>query len=222
MGTAIDTFGILNTGSTGTTGTGASGNKYEAGSAERFLKLLVTQMQNQDPLNPMENAEITSQMAQINTVTGIEKLNTTVAGLNSQFRQMQALQGAALVGHDVTVKGNAVSFDDSGNGVGGFELAGTADRVKVEVLDGSGRVVDTLQLGALDAGLHGFDWKPAEGTAAGGNYTFRVTANAGTTVVPTTALMRDRVEAVSLDGDSLKLELARSGSVDYDAVRAFN
>lgn len=222
MGTAIDTFGILNTGSTGTTGTGASGNKYEAGSAERFLKLLVTQMQNQDPLNPMENAEITSQMAQINTVTGIEKLNTTVAGLNSQFRQMQALQGAALVGHDVTVKGNTVSFDDSGTGVGGFELAGTADRVKVEVLDGSGRVVDTLQLGALDAGLHGFDWKPADGTAAGGNYTFRVTANAGTTVVPTTALMRDRVEAVSLDGDSLKLELARSGSVDYDAVRAFN
>lgn len=221
MASAIDTFGVLNTGATGTAGTGTT-NKYEAGGAERFLKLLVTQMQNQDPLNPMDNAQITSQMAQINTVTGIEKLNSTVTGLNSQFRQMQALQGAALVGHDVTLKGNAVSFDDSGTGVGGFELTGTADRVKVEVLDGSGRVVDTLQLGALDAGLHGFEWQPAAGTAAGANYSFRVTANAGTTVVPTTPMMRDRVEAVSLDGEALKLELARSGSVDYDAIRAFN
>jgi flagellar basal-body rod modification protein FlgD len=57
----------------------------EAGSAERFLKLLVTQMQNQDPLSPMDNAQITSQMAQINTVNGIEKLNGTVEGLNSNF-----------------------------------------------------------------------------------------------------------------------------------------
>ncbi|MEO7151273.1 MAG: flagellar hook capping FlgD N-terminal domain-containing protein, partial [Burkholderiaceae bacterium] len=54
----------------------------EAGSADRFLKLLVAQMQNQDPLNPMDNAQVTSQMAQINTVNGIEKLNTTVQGLS--------------------------------------------------------------------------------------------------------------------------------------------
>ena len=65
----------------------------EAGSADRFLKLLVAQMQNQDPLAPMDNAQVTSQMAQINTVTGIEKLNTTVQGLQGNFVQMQALIG---------------------------------------------------------------------------------------------------------------------------------
>ncbi len=59
----------------------------DAGSADRFLKLLVAQMQNQDPMNPMDNAQVTSQMAQINTVSGIEKLNTTVQGLNGQFVQ---------------------------------------------------------------------------------------------------------------------------------------
>ena len=74
--------------------------------SERFLKLLVTQLQNQDPMNPVDNAQMTSQMAQISTVSGIEKLNTTVAGLNSQFVQMQALQGASLVGRDVIVPGN--------------------------------------------------------------------------------------------------------------------
>src|SRR5512147_131653 len=83
-----------------------------AGGADRFLKLLVAQMQNQDPLNPMDNAQVTSQMAQINTVTGIEKLNTTVQGLNSQFVQMQALQGASLVGRDVIVPGNLVDIDE--------------------------------------------------------------------------------------------------------------
>ena len=74
-------------------GAGATPTANEAGSADRFLKLLVTQMQNQDPLNPMDNAQITSQLAQINTVNGIDKLNTTVEGLNTQFVQMQALQG---------------------------------------------------------------------------------------------------------------------------------
>src|SRR6186997_1208132 len=101
--------------------------------SERFLKLLVAQMQNQDPLSPMDNAQVTSQMAQINTVSGIEKLNLTVQGLSSQFAQLQAVQGAALVGHDVVVPGNALQISDA-VGEGGFELAGPADHVKVEIL----------------------------------------------------------------------------------------
>src|SRR3982751_1840811 len=78
--------------------------------SERFLKLLVAQMQNQDPLSPMDNAQVTSQMAQINTVSGIEKLNSTVAALSSQFTQLQAIQGVSLVGHDVVVPGNALQI----------------------------------------------------------------------------------------------------------------
>src|SRR3954465_3385974 len=77
-----------------------------AATSDRFLKLLVAQMKNQDPLSPMDNAQVTSQMAQINTVTGIDKLNSTVATMTGQFAQLQALQGAALVGHDVVVPGN--------------------------------------------------------------------------------------------------------------------
>jgi len=91
----------------------------EAG--ERFLKLLVTQLQNQDPMNPVDNAQMTSQMAQISTVSGIEKLNVTVEGLTSQFVQMQALQGASLVGKDVILKGDKLSSID-GKAVGAFEL----------------------------------------------------------------------------------------------------
>ena len=117
----------------------------DAASADRFLKLLVAQMQNQDPLNPLDNAQVTSQMAQINTVNGIEKLNNTVKDLSGHFVQMQALQGAALVGHDVVLQGNRLDIAD-GVGQGGFELTSAADSVKVELLNAGGHVVDTLTL----------------------------------------------------------------------------
>ena len=192
----------------------------DAGSADRFLKLLVAQMQNQDPLNPMDNAQVTSQMAQINTVNGIEKLNTTVQGLSGQFMQMQALQGATLVGRDVIVPGNKIDIDQ-GVGQGGFELTSAADAVRVDVLNAGGHVIDTLNLGAQTTGRHSFDWD-ASRAGTDTNLSFRVTATSGAATLSSTALMRDRVAAVSTSGDTLTLELERSGSVPYATIKAFN
>ena len=199
---------------------GASATKNEAGSQDRFLKLLVAQMQNQDPMNPLDNAQVTSQMAQINTVSGIEKLNTTVAGLNGQLVQLQALQGATLVGRDVTVAGNRLSVAD-GVGVGGFELTSAADQVKVEILNAAGHVVGSVPLGAASAGRHGFEW-PTGKVADGDGYRFRVTAAQGSSSVLGEQLMRDRVDAVSHSGNNVNLELRHSGAVGYDTVKAFN
>ena len=190
--------------------------------SDRFLRLLVAQMQNQDPLSPMDNAQVTSQMAQINTVSGIEKLNTTVAGLSTQFMQLQAVQGASLVGRDVVVAGNRLRIDaQAGVGQGGFELAGPADAVKVEILAPSGAVVQTINLGAESAGVHRFEW-PSGAATSGSALTFRVSASSGGVAAPVTALMRDRVEAVSSSGTTFNLELENSGTVAYAAVRAFN
>jgi flagellar basal-body rod modification protein FlgD len=215
--TATDPFAALASSSASSSATSAAS---DAGSADRFLKLLVTQLQNQDPLNPMDNAQLTSQLAQINTVSGIQTLNTTVQGLGTQFVQMQALQGAALVGHDVTLQGNRVDVDGS-TGVGGFEMAGAADKVKVEILSPAGRVVDTLDLGAESTGRHAFTWNSP--LAADGNtYTFRVTATSGAASVATTALMRDRVQAVSSSASGLVLQTEHSGDVAYSDVKAFN
>lgn len=192
----------------------------DAASADRFLKLLVAQMQNQDPLSPMDNAQVTSQMAQINTVSGIEKLNATVQGLSNQFVQMQALQGASLVGHNVIVPGKLLAFAE-GFGQGGFELAGPADSVKVEILAANGQVADTIDLGAQSGGLHSFAWPSGTADETSG-LSFRVAAKSGATAVGVTPLMRDRVVAVSMGGDSLMLELGRSGSVAYANVKSFN
>ena len=190
--------------------------------ADRFLKLLVAQMQNQDPLSPMDNAQVTSQMAQINTVTGIDKLNTTVQGLSSQFMQLQAMQGASLVGRDVIVAGNKLSIDETAAvGQGGFELTGPADAVKVEILSPSGAVVQTLNLGAESAGVHSFNW-PSGAATSGSGLTFRVSATTGGVATSATPLMRDRVDAISTTGTSFNLELESSGTVAYSAVKAFN
>ena len=190
--------------------------------SERFLKLLVAQMKNQDPLNPMDNAQVTSQMAQINTVTGIDKLNATVAGLSAQFMQMQAMQGATLVGHDVIVAGNKLDIDAAtATGQGGFELQIPADAVKVEILSPSGAVVQTLNLGAQGAGMHSFDWPAGTATDSSG-LTFRITATAGGVAIASTPLMRDRVDAVTTNGNSFNLELEKSGSTPYSSVKALN
>ncbi|TMH06892.1 MAG: flagellar hook assembly protein FlgD [Betaproteobacteria bacterium] len=206
----------------GTTSTSATSTKSDAGSEDRFLKLLVTQMQNQDPLNPMDNAQITSQMAQINTVNGIEKLNTTVASLSGQFLQMQTLQGASLVGRGVLVEGKQVVMNDSGKGVGGFELDGAADSVKVEVLNAAGHVVDTMDMGAETSGRHGFTWTPPSTVTDTTGLTFRVTATSGAAAVTSRPLMADTVVAVSTGGDGLNLSLLRSGDVAYSAIKAFD
>ena len=188
--------------------------------SDRFLKLLVAQMKNQDPLSPMDNAQVTSQMAQINTVSGIEKLNRTVEGLSSQFAQLQAVQGASLVGHEVVVPGNTLQISE-GMGEGGFELASPADQVKVEILSPAGQVVDTMNLGAAGSGLHAFHWDASKAPQTGG-YRFRVSATVGGVALPATAMIRDRVDAITTSGNSFNLELATSGSVPYSTVKAIN
>ena len=190
--------------------------------SDRFLKLLVTQMQNQDPLNPMDNAQVTSQMAQINTVTGIDKLNTTVKDLGSNFGQMQLLQAANIVGHKVLVEGNQLDIDSkSGKAAGAYDLDANASNVKIEVLSTSGTVVDTIEQGTMSAGRQDFTWTPPDGVSANQSYKFRITANTGTTKVGSTALMLDQVDAVSTTSTgSVNLELRNSGTLAYSKVKA--
>ena len=214
-GTTTNAAALLNSSSTSTTATKTNET------ADRFLKLLVTQMQNQDPLNPMDNAEITSQMAQINTVTGIEKLNTTMSGMSTSFTQLQLLQGASLVGHNVWLEGNQLPVDSTGTTSGGYDLASSASNVRIDILNRSGKVIDSITESGLAAGRHGFSWTAPEGTDATG-LTFKVTATTGNTAIGTTQLMQDRVDAISTQNGALTLELQNKGSVSYSAVKAIS
>jgi flagellar basal-body rod modification protein FlgD len=186
--------------------------------SDRFLKLLVAQLNNQDPMNPMDNAQMTSQMAQINTVSGIQQLNDTMKSMATQYTAMQTLQGASMVGRDVMTEGNSLSIT---NGVGkaGVDLAADASQVTVQVLSPGGQLLDTLNLGAMTAGRHNFEWNAASYTGTG-TPVYKVSASQGGKAVSTTALARSTVESISTSAGALSLTLKTGQSIAYDAIKA--
>ncbi|MBS0447584.1 MAG: flagellar hook assembly protein FlgD [Proteobacteria bacterium] len=199
----------------------ASGTTSADDTSDRFLKLLVAQMQNQDPLNPMDNSEVTTQMAQIQTVQGVGQLNTSIQGLSTQFVQMQALQAASLVGKEVTVPGNQLTVAD-GAAQGGYNLASAATSVQIDVYSGAGQLIQTLHPDGLTAGVNTFDWNAGSQYSGVPGITFKVTATNGSNPVTSTALMQDKVDSVSTSGGQLMLNLDASGTVPYTTVQTLN
>ena len=198
---------------------GASQSAQEQ--SDRFLKLLVAQMSNQDPLNPMDSAQVTSQMAQISTVQGVQTLNKTVSGLDSQFTQLQTMQGAALVGHDVATDGNSLRVDgDTHKGDGGFELDSPATSVSVDILGPTGATVGTVKMGPQGAGSHAFDFDVPQ-NAQGQKLTFRVNALNNEAALDAKPFAFNSINAVSSANGKLAVELDDGRRVDYADVRAF-
>jgi flagellar basal-body rod modification protein FlgD len=198
-----------------------SADSKELDPQSRFLKLLVTQLRNQDPLNPMDNAQMTTQMAQISTVDGIERLNATMKMLIEGSNENQAMQAAALVGHSVLVPGTGLSLSQ-GAAVGGIELAEPADRVTVTVKDVSGLAVRTLDLGAKEAGSHGFAWdgrNDAGAQAADGAYTISVSAQRGADKVEAKGLELGIVSSVVRSSQGVSLNVGKLGVFTMADVR---
>ena len=187
-------------------------------SQDRFLKLLVAQLNNQDPMNPMDNAQMTSQMAQINTVSGIQQLNETVKSLSTQFASTQMLQGTSMIGHDVLRQGNTLSINGA-VAKGAIDLPSNADKVSVQIFSPGGQLVDTLNLGALSAGRQSFEWNAA-GYTGGGNPTFKVTATQGSQAMASTALTRDTIASVSNTATGVSFQLKGGATLAYDEIKA--
>ena len=198
---------------------------------ESFMTLLITQLQNQDPLNPMENSEMTSQLAQINTVSGIEELNSTLQGITSQMDANQALQASGLIGKGVMVPGKDVLLEQDSEGNTyttpfGIELAEPAANVKATIVGQGGQVIRQLDLKSLDSGVHSFDWggENDQGEAvASGRYSVQLEAvDAEGEKIESTALQYAVVNRVTPnDGSgSVRLDLgAIYGQVNLDQVK---
>lgn len=203
----------------------SSSKTADASSAEgiedRFLTLLVTQMKNQDPLNPMDNAQLTSQLAQINTVKGITSLNTTMEKLLSSYSDTMSMQSSALIGKNILSAGNKLPLGDSG-AIGGFNLAGDVDQAIVTVTNSKGEKVNQLSLGALKSGVNDFYWdgKDASGNAlAQGDYSFSVAATQGGKSVTASPLQLGMVSALVRTSNGFQLELMGGSQLDFSAVQ---
>jgi len=126
---------------------------------EAFLKLLVAQLQNQDPLNPQENSEFVAQLAQFSSLEQSIGINDRLDQLALQNQGLQNSQVVGLVGKQATVKGSIVSLKGQGQSVPiTFKLNGAAKESTVVIRDQSGRAVRTLQVGARAAGLVSVQW----------------------------------------------------------------
>lgn len=215
-GTSSDIYAALNA-----TGKSTATTTTVEDSQDRFLKLLVTQLKNQDPLNPMDNAQMTSQLAQMSTVSGIEKLNTTLNTLVDNLGSSQSMQAADLIGKSVLVPGSQLTLK-SGAAYAGIKLASAADQVTLKVMDATGAVIKTEKLGAQKAGVINIGWDGTTDSgvnASEGNYTFSVEATQGSAAVTVDALQLGTVSALIRSTSGFLLDLGSLGRVDFKNVQ---
>ena len=195
--------------------------KDEEDPQDRFLKLLVTQMQNQDPLKPMDNAEVTSQMAQISTVSGIDKLNTTLEKLVADSDARRSFEAATMIGRGVLVPGTDMQLENQA-AIGGFELAESVDKLTVTVKDSAGITVREIDLGAQAAGVGTFVWDGMANNgnaAADGQYSFALKAIRADKEVSSSALAFGSVSSAQAGKEGALLEVGRLGYVGMDDVK---
>jgi flagellar basal-body rod modification protein FlgD len=132
---------------------------------DQFLKLLTTQLQNQDPTNPADSNQMTSQLAQISMVSGIQDLNTSMTSMTSTFNAAQSFQAAGLIGHQVLANGDTMIYDGKNAVQAQIAVPDNAGKVTASVYDANGNLVDTIQLGTPAAGNTTVSW---DGTNANG------------------------------------------------------
>jgi flagellar basal-body rod modification protein FlgD len=209
------------TSSTTSSSSSSSTSDTSVGSQDYFLKLLVAQMNNQDPLNPMDSAQMTSQLAQLNTVQGIQKLSTQLDSLLGDVSSSQSLQASSLVGKDVLVPGSTLALAN-GQAVGGVNLAGDVDSLTLTIKDASGTVVKTENLGTQSAGIVNFVWDgstDAGAAATAGSYTFTATAKSGGSAVVADTLSTGLISSVTPGTSGTSVFVNGVGSVDLSQVK---
>jgi flagellar basal-body rod modification protein FlgD len=210
-------FAALNGGSAG-----ASAATTAAASQNQFMTLLVTQLKNQDPLNPMDNAQMTSQMAQINTVSGINQLNTTLQALSASMTPNQTVQAASMIGHGALVPGDGVDLVSGSAGLGGFSLPSPSDRASVSIYDSTGALVNTLDLGGQPAGVTKWQWNGTDSAGAAvpaGSYTFKVNASLAGNVMAASTLQYGLINSVTQGATGLTLSVGSLQNIALTQVQ---
>lgn len=186
----------------------------------RFLNLLITQLKNQDPLNPTDANQMTAQLSQISTVSGIEKLNASMEKLLGSYSGTQNMQAAAMIGKTVLTAGTGLVLGSDG-AVGGINLVEAADNVTISIRDAAGKLVQTQKLGAQPEGTLNFVWDGKSDTGAAlppGQYSFSAEATRGDSKIDVSTLEAGMINAVTFGKDGMSMQLANNKSVVYSQI----
>ncbi|VVP16847.1 Basal-body rod modification protein FlgD [Pseudomonas fluorescens] len=191
---------------------------------DAFLQLLVTQLKNQNPLEPQDNGEFVAQLAQFSSLEGITSLNDTVTGLASNYNSSQALQASSLVGRSVIAPGDKAVVDTSKSMTGTVVIPDSVAGATLKISDKDGKTVRTIDLGSQSAGNASFIWDgkdDAGKTVESGTYTFAASTTIDDQAVALITHLPATVNSVTISqtGGELMLNLAGLGSVALSKVQ---
>lgn len=204
---------------------GANGDPSSLSSAD-FLKMMTTQLQNQDPFNPQDQTQMLAQMAQFSTVAGISEMNVSIAKLADSLRSTQMLNAASLIGKDALVANNTASLSEPGGEVRGqIELPQSTSAVAVEVRRANGELVRNINLGPQGGGAVDFIWdgKADDGSdMPAGDYLIRANFNTDEGVAGAATYLKAKINSVSIPagGGSAQLNVEGVGQLTLADVKA--
>ena len=188
---------------------------------EDFLKLLMTQLQNQDPMEPMDNGEFMGQMAQFSTVEGITEMGESIDGLVGMYQGQQMSANASMIGKKALVDGNWAQLE-GGKLAGAIDLTTAANDLRVDVKSETGELMASIGLGSKMAGVQEFSWdgiKQDGTTAPEGNYYLSASAvRDGQSTVPAMQVY-GTVNSVQMKGGEVTLNVSGQGNVSFNNVK---
>lgn len=189
-----------------------------------FIKLMTTQMNNQDPFKPMENGEFISEMAQFSTVTGLKEMKDSLNTLATSLKSNQALQASSMVGRNVLIPGSKATYSEGSELKGAVDLEAPMSDLKVSIMDDTGALVKELNLGNKPAGVVNFSWDGKmldDKQATSGNYHVKAEATVDGQTGSLKTMVTDTVQSVSLGntGQAISLTLANSGTATLADIK---
>ncbi len=215
----IKSLQTATSGKTGDTTTGASTLGKDS-----FLQLLVTQMQNQNPLDPQDNTQFVAQLAQFSSLETMQNLSTSVDAIGGMYQSSQALQASSLVGRSVIADASSTNVDTTKGMTGQAVVPSTSTTTTVKIYDSTGSVVRTLDLGQQKAGNASFTWDgkdDAGNPLESGNYSFKATGSLEGTSTGLTTYLPATVTSVTMGsaGTSMTLNLANGTNIALSKVQ---
>lgn len=189
-----------------------------------FLTLMLAQLKNQDPTNPVDSSTFLTQLSELSQVEGITQLNTSFSALSNTLSSSQALQASSLLGHQALVGSSTATLATNGAAVSGaVSVPQTSSSVVLNISNSSGVLVQQVNLGAQSSGLANFSWNgtQADGSAApAGQYTLSAQVDGVSSGTAVNTYVNGTVQSVTMGAGStgLTLNIAGLGSVPFSSV----
>ena len=217
---------VVNKGSAATGGLNADVGRKSISDLDQadFMKMMLAQMQNQDPLKPTDNTQFLAQMAQLSSVAGINEMKTSISDLANSMSSSQWLNASGLIGKTVLVPTESVGVSQGVPINGQVSLDTSAQNVRIDITTDSGELVRQVNLGPQSAGSLSFQWDGTNNDGQqlpNGNYKIAATAIRGSTSEALTTSVQGTVHSVSMQkGGGTELDLGPMGSVKLSDVKA--